>query len=411
MSTVPGDGVCDFVPDDTRLLHEVRLPAGRPPSDLAFELAGPREHVFFDPAQTRAAIVTCGGLCPGLNNVVRTLFFELHENYGVSEVLGIRYGYAGLNPAVAQPPIVLSHDFVENIHYHGGTVLGTSRGEQSASAVVDYLVSAKINILFCVGGDGTQRGAHAIFAEITRRQLPIAVVGIPKTIDNDIQFCTRTFGFATAVAEADTVIDRAHTEATGVLNGVGIVKLMGREAGYIAAAATIASGQVNFTLIPEVPFQFEGEEGLLAKLERRLAARHHAVIVIAEGAGQNLLPAAAATYDASGNRQFGDIGRYLRQRIVEHFTDRKIPVDVKYFDPSYYIRSCPANTTDCLLCELLSRHAVHAAMAGKTDMLVGLWHNQFIHVPLALSIGQKKSLSPEDEFWSTVLSITGQDKW
>jgi 6-phosphofructokinase 1 len=265
--------------------------------------------------------------------------------------------------------------------------------------------------LFCVGGDGTQRGAHAIAAEIGRRRLPIAVVGVPKTIDNDIKFCQPTFGFATAVAEADTVIDRAHTEATGVLNGVGLVKLMGREAGFIAAAATIASGDVNFTLIPEVPFQLDGAGGLLAKLERRLAAREHAVIVVAEGAGQDLLSDRQDGFDASGNRLLGEIGGYLKQRITEHFSQRNLPINVRYFDPSYHIRSCPANTTDSLLCEQFARNAAHAAMAGKTDMLVGRWRGEFIHVPLAASIGERKRLSLEDETWTTVLAITGQNRW
>jgi 6-phosphofructokinase 1 len=367
--------------------------------------------LFFDAPRTRAAVVTCGGLCPGINNVIRTLFFELTKNYGVRELLGIRFGFQGLNPQVGKPPTKLTSKMVQDIHHAGGTFLGTSRGEQKISVVVDFLQNAEIDILFCVGGDGTQRGAHEIAAEIGRRNLPISVVGLPKTIDNDIKFCSRTFGFATAVAEADTVIDRAHTEATGVLNGVSLVKLMGRQAGFIAAAATIASGHVNFTLIPEVPFKLDGSDGLLAKLERRLRAREHAVIVVAEGAGQDLLPDHVEAYDASGNRLLGDIGGFLKERMLEHFGRRKLPINVRYFDPSYFIRSCPASTTDSLLCEQLARNAAHAAMAGKTGMLIGLWHDEFIHVPLAVSAGQQKKLSPEDEWCTNVLAITGQDKW
>jgi 6-phosphofructokinase 1 len=263
----------------------------------------------------------------------------------------------------------------------------------------------------CVGGDGTQRGAHQIAEEVARRRLPISIVGVPKTIDNDIAFCQPTFGFASAVAEADSVIDRAHTEAIGVLNGIGLVKLMGREAGFITAAATVASGHVNFALIPEVPFQLEGTNGLLAKLERRLAAREHAVIVVAEGAGQDLLTDHQAGYDPSGNKILGDIGPFLKKQIVDYFSQRKIPVTVRYFDPSYHVRSCTANTTDSLLCEQFARNAVHAAMAGKTDMFVGRVHGQYVHVPLAACVGQRKRLSAEDEMWTTVLAITGQNKW
>jgi 6-phosphofructokinase 1 len=411
MSTVPGDGVGDFVPDDKRVLYHIRHRAGEPLDPTAFEAAGPRRHIFFDPPQTRAAIVTCGGLCPGLNNVIRTLFFELTANYGIREVLGIRFGYQGLNPRTGLPPIVLTGDLVEAIHYQGGTILGTSRGGHPPAVMVDYLANAGINILFCVGGDGTQRGAHAMAEEIARRKLPIAMIGIPKTIDNDIKHCWRTFGFVTAVAEADTVIDRAHVEATAVLNGIGLVKVMGREAGFIAAAATIASGQVNFTLIPEVSFHLDGDDGLLAKLQRRLAAKKHAVLVVAEGAGQELLPGHDEACDASGNRLLTDIGPFLKQQIIDYFAARTIPAQVRYFDPSYHIRSCPASTADALFCEQLARHAAHAAMAGKTDVLIGAWHNQFVHVPLAASVGQKKQLNPEDEIWTTVLAITGQEKW
>jgi 6-phosphofructokinase 1 len=411
MSTVPNDGVGDFVSDDMRVLYDIRLPAGTTPSDLTFELAGPRQHIYFDPQKTRAAIVTCGGLCPGINNVIRTLYFELTANYGIREVLGIRFGYQGLSPQSIAPPVVLTNQIVDGIHHLGGTILGSSRGPQAPRVVVDFLIEKKIDILFCIGGDGTQRGAHHIAGEINARKLPIAVVGVPKTIDNDIRYCARSFGFATAVAEAERVIDRAHIEAKGVFNGVGLVKLMGRESGFIAAAATIASGDVNFALIPEAPFDLEGTNGLLSRLQRRLEARHHAVIVVAEGAGQNLLPNHQEQCDASGNRVLGDIGPFLKQRIVEHFNKISCPINVRYFDPSYYIRSCSASPIDSLLCERLARNAVHAAMAGKTDMLIGFLHGEYIDVPLTASIGQRQRLSPEDEWWTTVLALTGQHKW
>jgi 6-phosphofructokinase 1 len=306
---------------------------------------------------------------------------------------------------------VLTHDRVVSIQHHGGTMLGTSRCPHHEEQSVDFLVAAGVDMLFCVGGDGTQRGAHAIAQEIARRKLPIAIVGIPKTIDNDVKYCDRTFGYFTAVAEAKVVIDRAHTEAISVPNGVGLVKLMGREAGFIAAGATIASGEVNFALIPEVPFTLNGERGLLTKLERRLAARQHAVIVVAEGAGQNLLAAQDETFDASGNRKLGDIGTFLKEQINDHFRRRETHVDVKYFDPSYHIRSCPASTVDSLLCEEYARSAAHAGMAGKTDLLIGLAHSQFIHVPLAASIGQNRRLSPENDWWTAVMAITRQDHW
>ncbi len=412
MSTISGDGIGNFVPDAARVQAEIVHEPGRTiDPGLGFRERGAREMLFFAPPQTRAAITTCGGLCPGLNNVIRSLFYELQANYGIREVLGIRFGYEGLNPEVGEPPIVLSSDRVQDIHKFGGSVLGTSRGPQDPRVTVDFLQQADIQILFCVGGDGTQRGAHRIAAEIRRRAAPIAVVGIPKTIDNDIRFVSRTFGYLTAIEEAQGILRCAHNEATAVRNGVAVVKLMGREAGFITAGATIASGQVNFTLIPEIPLEMEGEHGLLARLERRLRLRGHAVIVVAEGVGQDLVCEHPDARDASGNRKLGDIGPFLCDRINRYLATKGLGSKVKYFDPSYHIRSVPAKTADALLCEQFAHSAAHAAMAGKTDVLIGLWHSQFVHVPLSLSTGRIKRLSPESPTWMSVLAITGQEKW
>ena len=401
-----------FVEDARHVLYSIDYLPGDTIEPLGFEKAGPREQIHFDPTESRAAIVTCGGLCPGLNNVIRNLFYTLHDNYGVPNILGIRDGYRGLNPDQGKPPIALSHEQVETIHHQGGTILGTSRGPQEPRVTVDFLESRGVNMLFPIGGDGTQKGAHAIANEIDRRGLDIAVVGVPKTIDNDIKFCYRTFGFLSAVAEAERVIDRAHIEAKSVERGVGLVKLMGREAGFIAASATIASGEVNFTLIPETPLELDGPDGFLAKLERRLDARDHAVVVVAEGAGQELLAKEEQEVDRSGNRVLGDIGLHLKQRIKEYFAeDNRRPAFVKYFDPSYYIRSTPAGAGDSLLTEQLARQAAHAAMAGKTNLFVSLWHNHTVHVPLAISTGQVKRLDPDHDLWAAVLATTGQDKW
>jgi 6-phosphofructokinase 1 len=387
-----------------------RFRVGEQPAPLALELAGAREHIFFDPPKTKAAIVTCGGLCPGINNVIRTCVFELMYNYGVPEVLGIRYGYHGLNPAEGRSPLSLTPELVEGIHHLGGTMLGTSRGPQDPATSVEFLRSRGVNVLLCIGGDGTQCGAHAIAQEAARRNVPLAVIGIPKTIDNDVKFCFSTFGFYTAVAEAEQVIDRAHVEAKSAINGVGLVKLMGREAGFIAASATVASGEANFCFVPEVPLVLDGNDGFLPKLKRRLEAREHAVVVIAEGAGQNLLETEGAC-DASGNRRLADIGVFLKEKIESYLKAEKMSVSVKYFDPSYYIRSLPAAAVDSLLCERFARAAVHAGMAGKTDLLVGLWHNQLVHIPLATSTGHVKRMDPEDELWTSVLALTGQNKW
>ncbi|TWT73807.1 6-phosphofructokinase [Posidoniimonas polymericola] len=401
------EGPRSFVPDDRRVMYHIEYCGDEIVNPLGFEKAGPREQLYFDPAECRAAIVTCGGLCPGLNNIIRNLYYKLHGDYGVPTILGIRNGYLGLNPELGREPFPLTDSVVEQIHHQGGTILGTSRGPQDARVMVDYLESLGVNLFFPIGGDGTQKGAHLIAQEIERRGLKIAVVGVPKTIDNDIKFCYRSFGYLSAVSEAETVIDRAHVEAKSTPRGVGLVKLMGREAGFIAAAATIASGEVNFTLIPEAPFSLDE---LLPAIGRRLDKRDHAVIVVAEGAGQDLIDHEQGR-DKSGNRKLGDIGPFLKQAITDHFNEVGKPAAVKYFDPSYYIRSVQANAADSLLCEMFARCAAHAALAGKTDLFIGLWNNRPVHVPLRVSVGQVKRMEPARDLWSAVLATTGQEKW
>jgi 6-phosphofructokinase 1 len=411
LSTIAGDELGDYIREDAyiRYYATVHLDAMHE-EDTLFEKAGPREKLYFDPAETRAAIVTCGGLSPGLNNVIRSAFLELHHNYKVKDVVGIRYGYKGLNPENGLPPLRLTTDMVDGIDKQGGTILGTSRGREDVGVIVSMLEAEKINILFCVGGDGSQRGAQAIYEEVTRRGLPISVVGIPKTIDNDIQYCQVTFGYASAIDAAKSVLEFAHNEATSAYNGIGLVKVMGRDAGFIAAGATLASQEVNFALIPEQRFKLDGPSGLLELLRQRILSRGHALIVVAEGAGQELFAQGKDDRDASGNIRYNDIGIYLRDRIKGFFAQQLIPLDLKYIDPSYIVRSIPANSYDALLCNWLARGAVHAAMAGKTGLVIGYWNNEFIHVPIPMTTGSKKQVDPESRLWMSVLAATGQPK-
>ena len=398
------------VPDDLlipeQIVRDPRQPA--PSTQVLFELAGPRERLFFDPAHTRAGIVTCGGLCPGLNDVIRSIFLELQHGYGVREVLGFRGGYQGLDPSVSPDPIALTPAIVSSIHQQGGTLLGTSRGPVDIGRAVDALIRRQINILFTIGGDGTQRGGNALFEEATRRGHALSVVGVPKTVDNDVAFVTRSFGFLTAVEEAAKVLDRAHTEARSVGNGVALVKLMGRHAGFIAVGATVASQDVNFTLIPEVPFALDGPRGLLAAVAARVRERGHALVVVAEGAGQSLLHAAPSVRDVSGNVKLANIGPFLRGRIEEHFASVGLPLVMRYIDPSYLVRSSPANAADSILCDQFARNAVHAAMAGKTGVVIGYVHDQFVHVPVDLLTSRTKRVDPDGFAWRAVLAATGQ---
>ena len=407
-----GDEIGNFTDDSQRLLVDASLSSYReylqagiePPS---FELAGPRENIYFDPSKAKAAIVTCGGLCPGLNNVIRSLVMQLWYRYGVRHIFGIRYGLQGFIAEYKHPFVELTPDLVSDIHEQGGSELGSSRGPQEVEAIVDSLERQNIRLLFMVGGDGTLRGAAGVYEEITRRELKIAVVGVPKTIDNDIPYIRRTFGYDTAVDMATLAIRSAHVEAVGAPNGVGLVKLMGRHSGYIACSATLAMREVNLILIPEQKFSLNGGKGILSILEKRLAERGHAVIVVAEGAGQELFPV-GADKDPSGNAKLQDIGLFLSAAIKTHFKTLGREINLKYIDPSYIIRAAPANSKDAIFCGNLAENAAHAALAGKTGMVVGLWHNKFTHVPLVTATLGRKTVSLEGDLWRSTVESTGQ---
>jgi 6-phosphofructokinase 1 len=400
------------VSDDQYILYDIAVTGGK--SEASFdrnnliEKAGPREKIYFEPAKVNAGVVTCGGLCPGLNDVIRAIVMTLWYRYGVKRISGFRYGYRGFLSKFNLPVMELTPDVVTKIHSLGGTILGASRGYgDSIEEIVDTLERMNINMLFTIGGDGTQKGALDISEEAKKRGLKISVIGIPKTIDNDLCFVQKSFGFQTAVSRAVEAVDCAHVEAHDAINGIGIVKVMGRESGFIAAHTAMALNDANYVLIPEVRFDLDGENGLLSNLERRLEQRNHAVILIAEGAGQEYMKDSRAS-DSSGNIQLNDIGIYLKERISEYFKKKGIEINLKYIDPSYMIRSAPANPNDSTYCARLGAHAVHAAMAGKTGMIISLIHSQFVHVPIRLAISGRKRIDPHKELWRDVTEATGQ---
>jgi 6-phosphofructokinase 1 len=373
----------------------------------SFENAGPRRKIFFKPEEVKAALVTCGGLCPGLNNVIQTIVRTLYYGYGVRKIYGIRYGYEGLIPEYGHAFMELHPDNVDELHLKGGTILGSSRGNQDVSAMVDTLEKNGINILFTIGGDGTLRGANAIQQEVEKRGLKISIAGVPKTIDNDINYVQKTFGFTTAVSEAVNSIHSAHNEAKGAKNGIGLVKVMGRDSGFIAAHVALASNDVNYVFIPEVPFRLEGEGGFYQVLHDRLKRKTHAVVLVAEGAGQDLV-AGTGEKDASGNVKFGDVGLFFKDGINRYFKEAGFPVSIKYIDPSYLIRSVAAGAEDAVFCIMLAHNAVHGAMSGRTGFLVGTWNSCFTFLPFALATGERKKVDPKGYLWSTVTEATGQ---
>ncbi len=377
-----------------------------------FERAGPRRNIFFEPGKLTCGIVTCGGLCPGLNDVIRTITLSLLWQYNVKAVYGFRYGYMGLSSNAPVEPVVLTPESVDEIHLKGGDILSSSRGPQESDDMVDTLEKMGIELLFVIGGDGTLRGAHDLNTAIKKRGLNISVIGIPKTIDNDICGIEQSFGFSTAVEAARPAIHCAHAEAKGAWNGIGLVKLMGRDSGFIAAHATLANSDVNFCFIPESPFVLEGENGFLQALEKRLDKKHHAVIVVAEGVGRQITAInGVQKKDASGNVLPEDIGLILKERIKQYFAEKNKPVSLKYIDPSYMIRSLPTDSNDAAFCVLLGQNAVHAGMSGRTNMVVGYWNQYFVHIPISLTILKKKKVDPDGHLWQTVLETTGQGRW
>lgn len=414
LSKVKGDNIFNFIEDDERILADVKMKNLR--SQLkgdtepnSYERSGPREKVFFDGRQTTAAIVTCGGLCPGINNVIRSVVMALHYFYKVEKIIGIPYGYEGLNPDSGHEFIELTPDKVKDIHEFGGTILGSSRGAQDVGVMVDTLVKTNIDVLFTIGGDGTLKGAKAIGDEILKRGLKIAVAGIPKTIDNDIDIIDKSFGFETSFDVACPIVRDAHNEADGAFNGMAIVKVMGRDSGFIAASTALSMPVVNFVLVPEMDFQLEGKNGFLENLKKRLELKRHAVIVVAEGAGQHLFENEdSKEIDASGNVQHKDIGLLLQEHIKTHLNKLGMNHTIKYIDPSYIIRSAPANANDSLYCNRLAYHAVHGAMAGKTNFVIGTVNNRFVYLPIEDVTKKRKKIDLEGGFWFGVLQSTGQ---
>jgi len=415
-ATIPSPvNVSYFTPEGKRILFNIYLEnytelknaEGLP---LSVEVAGPRERIFFDPSKTKVAIATCGGLCPGINDVIRAVVMELYHRYGVKNIIGIRYGFQGLIPRYGHDICELTPENVKDILGMGGSILSSSRGRQDVDEIVNALKRMNIDIFFCIGGDGTMRAAEAITEETGKRNLSIAIIGVPKTIDNDLNLIQKSFGFDTAISEVVKVIRCAHVEAEGAPMGIGLVKIMGRLSGHIAADAALAQSDVNFVLIPEAPFDLEGEKGLLKALEKRLQERNHAVILVAEGAGQELIRQEKnepVETDASGNIKLLDIGVFLKMKIDDHFRKIGREINLKYIDPSYTIRSVPADASDSIYCSALGQYAVHAGMAGKTGMLVGLMKDEYVHLPLKV-VTSGKGVDPGDNTWMRVLESTGQ---
>lgn len=385
----------------------------------AYLRAGPRMEIYFNPCGppdcVRAAIVTCGGLCPGLNTVIRELVVGLWELYGVRQIYGVKAGYRGFysTTTATGPMIQLNPKLVHDWHKRGGTALETSRGGFDLHKIVDAIQDHGFNQVYIIGGDGTMRGAVKIFDEICSRKLQVAVVGIPKTVDNDVGIIDRSFGFQTAVEMAQEAVHAAHVEAESAVNGIGLVKLMGRSTGHIAVHSTLSSRDVDCCLIPENNFYLEGKGGLFEFLEDKLKQNGHAVVVVAEGAGQDIIPITDAQKeerDESGNPVFLDVGVWLKSELKKWW-ERDHPGElftVKYVDPTYMIRAVPANATDNLYCTLLAHSAIHGVMAGYTGFVAGPINGIYAYIPLKEVAEAKNPVNIKDHKWAWVRSVNNQ---
>ncbi|KAF5742823.1 ATP-dependent 6-phosphofructokinase 2 [Tripterygium wilfordii] len=393
-----------------QVAHDLSGKFSSPTPPLAYHRAGPRKDIFFEPQNTRAAIITCGGLCPGMNTVIRELVVGLWELYGVRKIYGVVAGYRGF---YSMEPIELNPKLVHNWHKRGGTALETSRGGFDLDKIVDSIEHHEFNQVYIIGGDGTMRGVVKIFNEILRRRLKVGVVGIPKTVDNDVGIIDRSFGFQTAVEMAQQAISAAHVEAESAVNGIGLVKLMGRSTGHIALHAILSSRDVDCCLIPEDKFYLEGKGGLFEFLEQRLKENGHAVLVVSEGAGQDMIPRSDAQKeerDESGNLVFLDVGPWLKSEL-KNWWARDHPNElftVKYIDPTYMIRAVPANATDNLYCTLLAHSAIHGVMAGYTGFVAGPINGIYAYIPVEEVAKSKNEVNTKDHKWAWVRSVTNQ---
>lgn len=390
------------------------------------------------PPRTPAAlgIVTCGGLCPGLNNVIREIVYSLHRQYGCTSVFGIRGGYHGFvdeeNPPFLLLPldsdaqhyqnteghVALTINGVEKtlealsvmqIHHEGGTVIASARGGHDTQAICTFLAVNNIQQLYVVGGDGTQRGALKIANAAKQLNLDCTVAGIPKTIDNDVAYLDRSFGFESAVEQAVQAVRAATVEARcNKPNGIGVVKLMGRSAGFIASQAALSAGDVDLCLVPECPLVLQGPTGCLPHLHRCVKEKGYGVVVVAEGAGEDVL-GKSAEMDAGGNRKLPPIGEFMKTQINSYFKEQGDAATVKYIDPSYMVRSGPANAADSMLCLRLAQNAVHGSMSGMTGFITGVVHNRIVYLPMDMVVAKSPtSMNPFGHTWERVLSYTLQ---
>ena len=389
----------------------------------AFLEAGPRRMLFHEPQSVRAVVVTSGGLAPGLNCVVHGIVTRHWNTYGVNAarrggIFGIYDGFVGLyNKPLDKTPASLRPEITEPWLDRGGSMLGARRfHEQELGELADQITANlalnDINILYVIGGDGSLKVAHEIAQRAKARN--ISVVGIPKTMDNDVLWVWQSFGFNTAVQKAAEVVNTMHAEAESTRR-VGLIELFGAESGFVAANATLASGHVDLVLVPEIFLALCPQqcEALLDRFIEYLSQtvrskeRAHAIVVLAEGVGElfKQRQVKLGGQPVSGKNFAGELRDFLQGGLKDPLGR---VVDVFVNQPRHNIRAVPANAYDQIYCARLGALAVDNALAGYTDVMVSQWLTEYVLVPLELVALGKKSIPPGGMFWKQVVSSTGQ---
>lgn len=351
----------------------------------------------------RIGVLTGGGDCAGLNAVIRAITRCAVSRYGIN-VIGIRDGFEGL---LGEPRTVsLTTNMVKGLLFRGGTILGSSnKGDPFAYKSVDHgkvmstdrsdevlsnIHDLELDCLFVIGGDGTNAIAYKIF------QRGVPVIGIPKTIDNDLGATDVTFGFDTAVNVVVDAIDRLQTTAESH-HRVMIIETMGRNAGWIALEAGLAGG-ADVILIPEIPFEVEKIYDTI--LHRRKAGRNFTIICVAEGAkpkgGDVVVKKMVA--DSAEPVRLGGIGERLAGWLEKYDVGECRATVLGHIQ-----RGGTPTAFDRNLCTRLGAGAVHAAVHGDFGKMVVLRNSRIEVVPIQEAIAQIRLVDPESDWVRTAI--------
>lgn len=331
----------------------------------------------------RIGVLTSGGDCPGLNAVIRSVVHRAVADHG-DEVIGFRDGWRGLLEGDHRP---LDLDAVAHILPTGGTILGSSRvrPEQLRDGVGrarEHVAELGLDAVIPIGGEGTLKAARLL----SDAGLPI--VGVPKTIDNDIAATDVTFGFDTAVGVATEALDRLKTTAESHQR-VLIVEVMGRHTGWIALHAGMAAG-AHAIVVPERPFDIDELTAVVGK--RFEAGKRFAIVVVAEGAKPRAGSMAFETggTDVYGHERFAGVARQLAVELEERLGKEARPVILGHVQ-----RGGTPTAYDRVLATRFGRHAVEAAHRGEFGMMTALRGTEITLVPLAEAVARLKTVPHE----------------